>query len=138
MAREVIDHEKLKTDMGKRFRILIYLLNFELVLSWNEFTRIQYLPKCLLLHRELYDKELDWKLQEIRGVKERLYTLRYDFSRPENDIVRDVRVRLTNSFTNRNHDVRIYVQNWTDSKMMWKELTNTKSKILKGHSTYQA
>jgi len=41
--------------------------------------------------RDKYEKTIKEKIKELHAVKERLYTLRYDYSRPESDIVRDVK-----------------------------------------------
>jgi len=41
--------------------------------------------------RTQFEKDIRRKLKELHAVKERLYQLRYDTSRPEADIVRDVK-----------------------------------------------
>jgi len=56
--------------------------------------------------RDKYEKTIKEKTKELHAVKERLYTLRYDYSRPESDIVRDVK-NLTTEMQRIDDDINL-------------------------------
>lgn len=46
----------------------------------------------LIYDSEKFEKDIQRKFEELHGIKERLYQIRYDFSQGDTDIKRDVEV----------------------------------------------